>query len=548
MNMDMETSTFEETSDESLVIACLSGDRQAFGTIVTRYQRMLCSVAYSSLGSLAASEEVAQEAFVEAWKKLETLREPEKLKSWLCGILRFKISHYRRKESRQPVCEAENLDEVVGMESGEDRVEDVAMREEEQALLWQALEKVPETYREPLVLYYREHQSIEHVAYELELSESAVKQRLSRGRKLLQEKMMTFVEDALVRSAPSRVFTLGVLAALPALAAPSAKAAGLGAAAVKAGSWFKWMSVAAFVASVSGFVSSFFALRASLDQSRTPLERRDVVKTVVKFVGISILTCLGIFLLSRAALVWSEFRDAFMVAALALIALFIVMMPVATYRILKAQRMLRSAERLRHPELFKAARDKVGSKAGEYRSRATLFGVPLVHARFAKPEIGDPPVFGWIAMGGDCTYGLLFAWGGLAVAPISVGIVSVGVVTVGALGFGVLGIGMVGIGWAAFGSIGIGVDAVGSLSSIGWDTATGGGFAIAREAAVGAVAYARHVNDELAWRLVEQGGVTKNLFGLLVLCSVLVIAPSIFYARAVRRRMADKGIGGNSDE
>lgn len=532
--------SIEETSDAALVAACLGGDREAYGQIVARYQRLLCSLAYSAMGSLSESEDMAQEAFVEGWRKLSTLREPAKLRSWLCGILRFKVSHRRRSNAKEPSRMAESMEEAVELVSGEEAVEETAMREEEKELLWQALEQVPELYREPLVLYYREHRSIEHVAFELDLTESTVKQRLFRGRKMLQEKMMTFVEDALARSTPGRVFTMGVLAALPAMAAPSAKAAGLGAAAVKAGSWFKWMSVAAFVASVSGFVSSFFALRASLDQARTPLERRDVVKTVIKFVGISVLTCLGIFLLSQAALAWSEFRDAFMVAALALIALFIVMMPVATYRILKAQRMLRSAERLRHPELFEAARDKVGSKTGEYRSRASLFGVPLVHARFAKPELGDPPVFGWIAMGGDCVYGLLFAWGGFAVAPISVGIVSVGVITVGALGLGVLGIGMVGIGLVAFGSIAIGVDAVGSLTSIGWDTATGGGFTIAREAAVGAVAYARHVNDELAWQLVEQGGVTKNLFGLLVLCSVLVIVPVAFYARVVRKRFGRK--------
>jgi RNA polymerase sigma factor (sigma-70 family) len=114
---------------------------------------------------------VAQEAFVEAWKKLDSLREPERLKSWLCGILRFKVSHYHRKESRQPVRNAVELDHLEIIQSDDESTEDVTMREEEQALLWQALEKVPDTYREPLILYYREHRSIEHVACELDLSE-----------------------------------------------------------------------------------------------------------------------------------------------------------------------------------------------------------------------------------------------------------------------------------------------------------------------------------------------------------------------------------------
>ncbi|MCG8526046.1 MAG: sigma-70 family RNA polymerase sigma factor, partial [Opitutales bacterium] len=234
MKIDTDSSAIEDFSDASLVIASLGGDRQAFGQIVARYQRLLCSMAYSSLGSLSESEDVAQEAFVEAWKKLGNLREPEKLKSWLCGILRFKISRHRRKESRQPVRQASELHEADILDSPDKAIEDAAMNEEEQALLWKALETVPETYRETLILYYREHRSVEHVASELDLSEDAVKQRLSRGRKVLKEKMMNFVEGALTRSAPSHVFTATVIAAITTLA-PSAKAAGFGATAAKVG-------------------------------------------------------------------------------------------------------------------------------------------------------------------------------------------------------------------------------------------------------------------------------------------------------------------------
>jgi RNA polymerase sigma factor (sigma-70 family) len=51
-------------------------------------------------------------------------------------------------------------------------------------ILLRALERIPETYRVPLVLFYREHQSVEAVAQNLELTEETVRQRLSRGRKL----------------------------------------------------------------------------------------------------------------------------------------------------------------------------------------------------------------------------------------------------------------------------------------------------------------------------------------------------------------------------
>ena len=90
----------EESNDAALVAACLGGSKAAYGQIVERYQRLLCSLAYASLGNMSESEDAAQDAFIEGWRKLRALREPEKLRSWLCGILRFKVSHRRRKESR----------------------------------------------------------------------------------------------------------------------------------------------------------------------------------------------------------------------------------------------------------------------------------------------------------------------------------------------------------------------------------------------------------------------------------------------------------------
>src|SRR2546423_9723964 len=116
-----ETMTsIELITDAELVAACLGGDREAFSRIVERYQRLLCSLAYSATGSLSESEDLAQEAFVDAWRQLRTLREPEKLRPWLCGILRFKASRLRRSDGKEPVRQAEVLDvaEGVGLSEG----------------------------------------------------------------------------------------------------------------------------------------------------------------------------------------------------------------------------------------------------------------------------------------------------------------------------------------------------------------------------------------------------------------------------------------------
>ena len=233
---------FNDFSDADLVLASLGGDRDGFGEIVSRYQSLLCSIAYSRVGDFKQSEDIAQETFIEAWRKLDTLRDPEKLNSWLCGILRFKVSHHRRKETTQPVKNAEELDELEAQASEQAAIEDQAIQEQHQALLWQTLAKLPENYREPLILFYREQRSVEHVASELELSEAAVKQRLSRGRKVLQEAMLHFVEDALEKSKPGTAFTAAVLVAISGISPPT-KAAALGSGAIKAGSFFKLATI-----------------------------------------------------------------------------------------------------------------------------------------------------------------------------------------------------------------------------------------------------------------------------------------------------------------
>ena len=85
---------------------------------------------------------------------------------------------------------------------------------------------MPATYREPMVLFYREEQSIAEVAMQLELSEDAVKQRLSRGRALLREEMAAVVESALTRTARPVRSPRAVLGALTLGPASQASAAG----------------------------------------------------------------------------------------------------------------------------------------------------------------------------------------------------------------------------------------------------------------------------------------------------------------------------------
>jgi len=527
-----------DSNDATLVTYALGGDRNAFCEIVTRYQNLLCSLAYSSIGDIKHSEDIAQEAFVEAWKKLDTLRDPEKLKSWLCGILRFKVSHYRRKESRQPLKDANEINDHDVHESSQGKMDDEAIQQQEQALLWNTLDKMEDTYREPLILFYREQQSVERVAFELDLSADTVKQRLSRGRKLLKSAMSTFVEDALKKSKPGASFTVGVLAATS-LISPPTKAAAFGASVIKTGSFFKLATVITILASFSGVISSFFGLRASLDQSRTYRERRNAIWTVVWFFVIAILYVIGMFGLRQLALADTENKGLYTIAAQSLVLAFVAIYLVLVVLMFERMRRLRAQERIISPQAFDSEADQHNSKQREYKSEFCLFGAPLFHFQLGMPEVGEAPAFGWIA-GGSYARGLLFAYGGIAIAPISVGIVSVGVISIGAVGFGIIGLGTVGIGIIAFGSAAIAYKAYGSLSALGWESAFSNSFSVANEAAIGPIAYASDINNEQAAEMVNLAFLVQSYQWVLAAMAILVIVPSAYHSIKVRQRMGNK--------
>jgi hypothetical protein len=163
----------------------------------------------------------------------------------------------------------------------------------------------------------------------------------------------------------------------------------------------------------------------------------------------------------------------------------------------------------------------------EYRSRATLFGLPLVHCRGGKPPgQAAQPAMGWFAFG-EIAYGVLFASGAVAVGGISIGGASVGIISFGGFGFGLIAFGGIAFGGVALGGAAIGLIASGGIA-LGWHAALGG-VAAAHELALGGAALANHVNDPVAreffarhrWLDFTQAG-PRNLFWTLCFAPVFL--------------------------
>lgn len=287
-----------ETSDNQLLELCLDGDRDAYGQLVERYQALICSMAYSACGNLAQSQDLAQETFITAWKKLRDLRERDKFKSWLCGIARNLINNARRRQGRAATEGAIPMADVPENADTLPSPRDQAITDDEAELVWESLKEIPENYREPLVLFYREEQSIERVAEALELSQDAVKQRLSRGRKLLKDRVASLVETTLTASRPGKAFTVAVLAALPNLV-PQAAIAGVAATAAKGSPAAKAAAAsaglgAAILGPVIGLAGAWFGARAGINATKSPRERQFMVRAAWLAMGLAVAFVLAI--------------------------------------------------------------------------------------------------------------------------------------------------------------------------------------------------------------------------------------------------------------
>jgi RNA polymerase sigma factor (sigma-70 family) len=204
-----------ERTDVELVEASRRGELDAFGHLVARYQDVVCAVGYSSTGDRVLGEDVAQDTFLAAWHQLDRIRDAMRFGPWLCGIARNLGRKAKKRTHREQL--GEHAESAAATPSAFDEL----ARIDDERLVNSALAKIPEAYREVLVLYYCEDRSIRDVARTLGISEAAVMQRLTRGRRYLADRVTVLVERSLEGARRRRDLVAVVLAAIAAFALPS---------------------------------------------------------------------------------------------------------------------------------------------------------------------------------------------------------------------------------------------------------------------------------------------------------------------------------------
>ena len=542
----MNTATLipRTTDDTQLVELSLLGDTQAFGRIVERHQSLVCGLAYSACGNVHVSEDLAQETFITAWRQLRNLREKGNLRGWLCGIARHVIHNFLRRQQRTPTAMAAEWDEVIHPASDEPSPDECVINEQETAMLWGALQTLPLNYRDPMVLYYRQNESVGAVAELLGLSEDAVKQRLARGRAMLAEHVERRLGNTLRQTMPTAAFTFGVLAALP-LATTSASAATAGVTLAKGGAGGKTFLVLLMNGVLSpllAFVAAGIGYKVSMDSARSMEEQRMIKKSFLVVLGGILFFCaFMVALIFNGKWLALHHPAAYVALLTGMIAACLLFCAGGCAWALRQKRRVafREAALKEAPSLPVG---KWGVPEIEYRTKWTLLGLPLVHLRLGRKH-GEPirPVKAWFAVG-DFALGVIGAFGACAIAPISLGACSLGLVSLGGLAAGVACWGGIGLGVWAIGGCALGWNAYGGCA-VGWE-AVQGSLVAAHHYALGDVAVAQHVNDAAARAALKQSmffQFTRQAMKYAALLNLFWFLPLVMLWRKSRQMQRQSG-------
>jgi RNA polymerase sigma-70 factor (ECF subfamily) len=166
-----------------LVDRVLSGDTEAFAAIVQRWQGPLVNMAWRYCRDRARAEEMAQEAFIRAWRALGQWRRESSFSTWLFSIA---ANVYRTELKRTPPVSLP-LDQVA--EPSRPFLRDAELDgEARDEAVRRAVLALPNKYREPIILYYFHEMDLAAAAATMSLPEGTMKARLARGRDLLRKR------------------------------------------------------------------------------------------------------------------------------------------------------------------------------------------------------------------------------------------------------------------------------------------------------------------------------------------------------------------------
>ncbi|MCO8121891.1 sigma-70 family RNA polymerase sigma factor [Stieleria sp. TO1_6] len=175
-----------ELEEPELIDRALAGDRSAFAELVYQNQDRLFASMMQVTGSPEEAEEVAQEAFIRAFIKLDTFQRNSQFFTWIYRIAFNSALTRRRKKTARVSLDQVREDNGLELASDADRVDESMLRDERVSLVRRAIDTLTEEHRKILVLREMDDFAYEEIAEILGISIGTVRSRLSRARRQLK--------------------------------------------------------------------------------------------------------------------------------------------------------------------------------------------------------------------------------------------------------------------------------------------------------------------------------------------------------------------------
>ena len=173
----------EQADEKTIIRKCLEGDSDSYAILVDRYKAMVYNVAFRMVGDEDTAKDLAQESFIAAYRGLDKFRFGAKFSSWLYSIVLNRCRDHLRLTK-----ETVSTDDIaeVAADSGRSP-EQAASAGQSRDILQQALEALPEDYREVLILKHIEELDYREIAVITGTGIAALKVRAHRGREMLRK-------------------------------------------------------------------------------------------------------------------------------------------------------------------------------------------------------------------------------------------------------------------------------------------------------------------------------------------------------------------------
>jgi RNA polymerase sigma-70 factor (ECF subfamily) len=181
-----------DAEDEALVREVAQGDTDAFRKLFQRYYPRIYAFVLRRIGDSAQAEDTTVETFAELWRTAKRFRGESRPSTWIYGIAHFKALAARRAAARNKRSKVISVDfETLSRAPAEDDLQKQLEAREEVKRVRQAIQSLPQRYRQVIELAFFENLPYGDIARRLGMAEGTVKTQVSRARERLRRQLAT---------------------------------------------------------------------------------------------------------------------------------------------------------------------------------------------------------------------------------------------------------------------------------------------------------------------------------------------------------------------